>query len=171
MVSHLSALRFPGGKPPSKEAQERVVDAIHAILEQAQAIGRTHATGKAARSIAWGGAFRDLLQSARDIVSTFVDRIVSWWQGQDSEEVDEGDLEQEVESLAEQVASFEVHAAIEEEVWQTLYFAGVGMVRSIAQSGACQPCQEKADAGPTPIDEFDPPPYHGHCKCSTGVAL
>lgn len=170
MVSWLSAMHFIDGKPPSKETQERVTEAIHAILEQAQAIGREHATGETARAIAWGGAFRNLLQSARDIVSTFIDRIVSWWNGQDPEEVSADDLEQEVASLAETVAGFEVQAAIEQEIWQTLYFAGVDMVRSAAQPGACEPCQEKADAGPTPINDFEPPPYHSRCRCSTGVA-
>jgi hypothetical protein len=169
MVSTLKALRFPRGSRPSNTAQEQAVAAIHAILEQAQAIGRKHATDEEERAVAWGGAFRDLLQSAKDIVSTFIDRIVSWWQGQD-EDVSTDDLEAEVESLAETVAGYEVHAAIEEEIWQTLYFAGVSEVRSIAQPGACQACQEKADAGATPIDEFEPPPYHGRCRCSTSPA-
>lgn len=170
MVNWLSAMHFMDGKPPSKETQERVTEAIHAILEQAQAIGREHANSEEHRSLAWGGAFRDLLQSARDIVSTFIDRIVSWWQGQDPEEVDEADLEQEVASLAETVAGFEVQAAVEQEIWQTLYLAGVEMVRSIAQDGACEPCQARADAGPTPINDFEPPPYHSRCRCSTAPA-
>ena len=167
MVKALTSLRFPHGTRPPKTAQEHVVQAVHAILEQAKAIGHAHAADEEERALAWGGVFRDLLQSARALVSTFIDRIVSWWQGQDTEEVSADDLEQEVESLAETVAGFEVQAAVEQEIWQTLSFAGVEMVRLVAQEGACESCQEKADAGPTPINDFEPPPYHSRCRCST----
>lgn len=167
MVTALREL-FAKSKQPSHEDKEAAVQTLVSILEQAQAIGRAHASEEETRALAWGGKFQDILSSAWNIVNTFVQRIADWFSSQD--EVSEEEVEAEIDGLAERVGSFEVAAAIEQEVWETLYFAGVLMVRSIAQPGACQLCLDKAGRGAVPIDDFDPPPYHGSCRCSTAPA-
>jgi hypothetical protein len=156
-------------KQPTQEDKESAAHTLAGILEQAQAIGHAHATDEVARSIAWGGKFTNVLNSAWDIVTTFVSRIADWFTQQQAagEDVSDSDLAEKIDSLAEQVGGFEVAAAIEESVLQELTFAGVQMVKSAAQPGACEDCQDKADADPVPINDFEPPPYHGKCRCST----
>jgi hypothetical protein len=167
MVATLREL-FAKARRPSQDDKERAVHVLASIIEQAKAIGHAHASQEEERATAWGGKFQHALSSAWNIVNNFVQRIADWFAGQD--EVTEEDVEAEVDSLAERVASYEVATAIEEQVLETLYFAGVTMVQSIAQPGACQPCQDKADDGPKPINDFDPPPYHGGCRCSAAPA-
>ena len=167
MVSALREL-FAKSKHPSQEDKESAAHTLAHIIEQAKAIGHAHAIDETQRGMAWGGKFQDALSSAWDIVNNFVQRIIDWFSSQD--EVTEDDVVAEVDTLAERVGGFEVAAAIEQEVLETLYFAGVLMVRSIAQPGACEPCVDRADAGPVPINDFEPPPYHGGCRCSSAPA-
>lgn len=172
MVSVLREL-FAKSKHPSHDDKESAASMIASIIRQAQDIGHAHAAqDEHERSIAWGGKFTDALSSAWNIVTNFVQRIAEWFTKQESSGADitEQDIIDKVDSLAEQVGSVEVHAAIEQSVWETLYFAGVKMMRSIAQPGACEACQAKADEGPVPIDDFEPPPYHGRCRCSGAPA-
>lgn len=171
MVSVLNSLTFSKSAQPSHEDQESAAERIASIIDAAQRIGHEHAAGGAhERAIAWGGRFQDAMSSAWAIVTNFIQRIKDWVSGQDADALTEDDIEEEVDSLAGRVASVEVHAAIEEEVWQTLYLAGVSMVRSIAQPGACQLCLDKAAQGAMPINDFTPPPYHGSCRCNTASA-
>lgn len=147
---------------------EAAVQKLASILEQAQAIGREHASnGKQERALAWGGKFVNLLQSAWDIVNTFVQRIVDWINDQDVEDITQDDIDTEVATLADHVGSFEVAAAIEQEIVDILQAQGVSMMVSVAQPDACAGCLAKADADPVPIDQFVPPPYHGRCRCSS----
>lgn len=166
MVTALREL-FAQSRTPDHDAKESAAQSIAAIIEQAQAIGRAHASVEThERSLAWGGKFTDILQSAWNIVNTFVQRITDWFTQQEDDVTEEA-IEDEVDGLADRVGSFEVAAAIEEEVLRELTFAGVKMVKSEAQPGACEPCVERAERGPVPIDTFEPPPYHGLCRCST----
>ena len=166
----VAALRqmFAGREQPTQESKESAVHTITTILEQAKAIGHAHASDEVERSAAWGGNFSNILTSAWGIVNTFVQRIADWVAGQD--EMTEDDLDAEVDSLAETVAGSEVAAAIEQEVLDTLAAQGVTLMKSIAQVGACPLCQDKADADPVPIGDFDGPPYHPHCRCSGAPA-
>lgn len=166
MVSALREL-FAKSKTPSQEDKESTAHVLAHVIEQAKSIGHAHANDET-RGMAWGGKFTDALGSAWDIVSNFVQRITDWFSGQT--DVTEDDVIAEVDSLAERVGSFEVAAAIESEVLSDLYFAGVLMVKSIAQPGACEPCVERAEAAPVPIHDFEPPPYHSGCRCSSAPA-
>lgn len=167
----VAALReiFAKTRHPSQEDKEATVQTLAHIIEQAKAIGHAHVHAEEQRGLAWGGNFVNALSSAWDIVSNFVARIVDWFAGQ-GDGVSEDEIEAEVESLAERVAGFEVAAAVESEVLSELYFTGVLMVRSIAQPGACQLCLDKAAMGSQPINDFEPPPYHSHCRCSAAPA-
>lgn len=172
MVAALREL-FAKSRHPSHDDKEAAAQTLADIIEQAKALGKAHASDEAQeRAIAWGGKFQDILSSAWNIVTNFVNRIAEWFADQQAsgEDVTEDEIEEKVESLAETVAGVEVAAAIEEEIWQELYLAGVSMVKSIAQPGACQFCQDKASEGAKPIDQFEPPPYHSRCKCSTAPA-
>lgn len=164
MVTALREL-FAKSAQPSQEDKESAAHTLASILEQARAIGHAHAAQEEQRGIAWGGKFTDVLGSAWNIVEAFVQRVREWFSRQT--EVSEEDVEAEVASLAERVASVEVAAAIESEVLRELTLAGVLLVKSMAQPGACEPCQSKAEEDPVPIDDFDSPPYHGSCRCST----
>jgi len=170
----VAALReiFAKAKHPSHEDKESAAHILADIIEQAQAIGHAHATDEIERAIAWGGKFQDALSSAWNIVNNFVNRIAQWFTGQEAagEDVTEADVVEKVDSLAEQVAGVEVAAAIEEEVLQGLTFAGVSMVRVVNQPGACDDCVARAEAGAQPINDFEPPPYHSKCKCSSAPA-
>lgn len=167
MVTALRHL-FTTTHTPSQDDKESAVHAIATIIEQAKAIGHAHASDDLARSATWGGNFTNILTSAWAIVNTFVSRISDWLAGQD--DVSEDDLDAEVDDLAETVAGSEVAAAIEQEVLDTLAAQGVTLMKSIAQVGACPLCQDKADADPVPIGDFDGPPYHPHCRCSGAPA-
>lgn len=172
MVATLREL-FAHGKHPSHDDQESAAQTLAHIIEQAQAIGRAHASDETQeRAIAWGGKFQDTLSSAWNIVTNFVQRIAEWFTGKEAsgEDVTEQDIVDKVDSLAETVAGVEVASAIEEEIWKELYFAGVKMVKSIAQPGACSDCVARADAAPVPINDFDPPPYHSRCRCNSAPA-
>lgn len=167
MVSVLREI-YAKSKHPSHDDKESAAQTLASIIEHAQAIGHTYAQGQQQRSIAWGDKFTNALNSAWSIVNNFVQRIAEWFTKQESSGADitEQDITDKIDSLAEQVADVEVHAAIEQEVWETLYFAGVKMMRSVAQPGACEACQDKADEGAVPIDDFEPPPYHSRCRCN-----
>ena len=172
MVAALREL-FAKSQHPSHEDKEAVAQILADIIQQAQAIGYAHATDEThERAIAWGGKFQNALSSAWNIVTNFAGRIAQWFSGQEAagEDVTPEDIEDKIESLAETVAGFEVAAAIEEEVLRELTFAGVAMVKSIAQPGCCENCRARADAGAQPIDQFEPPPYHGRCRCNTAPA-
>ncbi len=144
---------------------------LASLIEQSQAIGHAHAASAEQRAVAWGGKFVNALSSAWDIVNTFVQRIVDWMSGQSPEDLSEEDIQAEVDTLSERVGSFEIAAAIEQEVVDTLAAQGATLMVSIAQPGACTPCLERADADPVPIGDFEPPPYHGSCRCSSEAAL
>lgn len=168
MVTALRQL-FSGREQPSQEDKESAVQAIATIIEHARAIGHAHASNEHERAMnAWGGNFSNILNSAWGIVNTFVQRIEDWLAGQD--DVSEDDLDAEVDELAGHVGDYEVAAAIEQEVKDTLAAQGVTLMKSIAQEGACVPCQDKASADPVPIADFDPPPYHGKCRCNGAPA-
>jgi hypothetical protein len=171
MVAALREL-FAKSRHPSQEDKESAAQMLSSILEQAQAIGHAHATDEVERAIAWGGKFQNVLSSAWNIVTNFVNRIAQWFAQQEAtgEDITEQDIEDKIDSLAETVAGVEVAAAIEEDVQLSLYLAGVALVKSIAQPGACKFCLNKAAADPVPIDEFEPPPYHSRCRCSTAPA-
>lgn len=171
----MTALRelFAKSRHPSHEDKESCAHTLASILEQAQAIGHVHASDETQeRAIAWGGKFQDVLSSAWNIVTNFVNRIAEWFTEQEAsgEDVSEEDITEKIESLADTVAGVEVAAAIEEDILTELTLAGVAKVRAIAQPGACEACIERAEAGPQPIDDFEPPPYHSRCRCATGVA-
>lgn len=161
---------FAQSKHPSHDDKESAAHVLASIIEQAQEIGRTHASDEQERSLAWGGKFANALSSAWDIVNNFVQRIIDWISGQDPEDLSEDDIIAEVDTLAERVGSFEVAAAIEQEVLDTLAEQGATLFISIAQPGACNPCLERAAADPVPMNDFEPPPYHGGCRCSTSRA-
>jgi hypothetical protein len=169
MVATLREL-FAKSKHPSHDDQESAAQALGHIIEQAQALGRSHAAEHVGqRSVAWGGNFVNALQSGWDIVTNFVGKISGWIADQISGGNDPSpeDIQTEIDTVAGNVGGFEVHAAIESEVLRELTFAGTKMVRSIAQPGACQLCLDKAADGPVPINDFVPPPYHGGCRCNT----
>lgn len=159
---------FAKSKHPSHDDKEAAAQTLANIIEQAQALGHTYAQDEHERAIAWGGKFTNALSSAWNIVTNFVQRIGEWFTQQDASGAspDEQDIVDKVDALAEQVGSVEVHAAIEQSAWETLYFAGVKKMRSIAQPGACQACLDKAAEGAMPISDFVPPPYHGRCRCN-----
>lgn len=168
MVAALREL-FARSRQPSHEDKEAAVHVLASIIEQALSIGHAHATDEAhERAVAWGGMFQNVLSSAWDIVSNFVGRIANWFSAHPN--ATEEEVVEEVESLADRVAGFEVAAAIESEVLRELTFAGVKMARSIAQPGACDDCLTKAARGPVPINDFVPPPYHQYCQCSSAPA-
>ena len=168
MVTALRQL-FASRAHPGYEDKEAAVQALSTILERAKAIGHAHASQEVERaSNAWGGHFVSILNSSWAIVNTFVQRIEDWLSGQD--DVDEADIEAEVATLADHVAGYEVAAAIEEEVMQTLAAQGVTLMVSIAQPDACSDCVDRANADPVPIGDFDAPPYHTHCRCSGAPA-
>lgn len=162
---------FAKSKHPSHGDKEACVQTLVSILEQAQAIGHAHVAQEEPqeRAIAWGGKFQDLLSSAWNIVNHFVNRIAQWFTGQQAsdEPITEEAIVEKVDSLAGQVASVEVHAAIEEDIVRELTLAGVKKVKSVCEPDACQDCQDKAAADPVSIDEYEPPPYHGRCRCGT----
>lgn len=171
----VAALReiFAKSKQPSHEDKETAANILADIIEQAQAIGRAHTNDETHdRAIAWGGKFQQVLSSAWNIVTNFVNRIAEWFTDQKTtgEDITEADITDKVESLAETVAGVEVAAAIEEEILRELTFVGVSMVKAIAQPDACDECKERAEAGAQPIDDFEPPPYHSRCRCSTAPA-
>lgn len=170
MVAVLREL-FAKSKQPSHEDRESAAHMLASIIEQAQAIGRAHAAAETQeRTIAWGGKFVNALQSGWDIVSNFVQRIADWLSGPDGADASEDEIATEIETLADHVGGFEVSAAIEQEIVDTLQAQGVGMMHSIAQPGACGPCLDKAAADPVPISDFIPPPYHNRCRCSSASA-
>lgn len=173
MKQALKSLNFPRGKAPSHAEQERVAQALKDILQTAQDIGQARAQeGSTEEGIAWGTG-RNPLQSAWNIVTNFVEKIVSWWQGlgDDVEDITDADIEAEIDSEAELVGDFEVHSAIEQAVMDELEAQGVGEMSSIAQPGACERCQTNADESPIPIGDSFPstgdsvPPYHNRCRC------
>lgn len=174
----VAALReiFAKGKHPSHEDKEAAAHILVEILEQAQDMGREIARkGNHERGMAWGGRFTNLLESAWNIVSNFVQRIADWISGQDVEALTEDDIVGEIDSLAERVGVAEITSAIEQEVLDELQAEGVTMVVSIAQPGACSPCVLNAEAGPIPIGTAFPsgdtrPPYHGGCRCNIAQA-
>lgn len=171
MVATLREL-YAKSRQPSHEDKESAAQTLASILEQAQQIGRVHAADEQQRAIAWGGKFQDALSSAWNIVANFVNRIAQWFAdaAASGEDVTEADIEDKIDSLAETVAGVEVAAAIEEEILTELTLAGVALVKSIAQPGACESCLSKAAADPVPINDFEPPPYHSRCRCSTAPA-
>lgn len=172
MVATLREL-FAKSKHPSHDDKESAAHILADIIRQAQAIGHAHATDEVQqRAIAWGGKFQDALSSAWNIVTNFVNRIAEWFNGQEAagEDVTEEEIVEKVESLADTVAGVEVAAAIEEDVLQELYLAGVGKVKPIAQPDACDDCKARAEAGAQPINDFEPPPYHSRCRCSSAPA-
>ncbi len=164
----LTSLKFTSDSHPSKADQTHAALAIADLLQQAKAIGHAHAADETQESSAWGGNFANVLASAWDIVQHFVDKISAWIDGQDAEDLTEADIEAQVETLADHVGDYEVAAAIEQEVLDTLAAAGEDMLQSYPQPGCCSDCQAIADAGPTPISQFQPAPYHNGCRCSSG---
>lgn len=175
LVAALKHLAFGKQTRPSHEDIEATVQKLTSILEQAQAIGHAHVHGDdEQRGMAWGGKFVNLAQSAWDIVTTFVQRIADWISEQDAEGLSEDEIEAEVDSLAETVASVEVPSAIEQAVMDGLQEQGVMQIRWIAQPDACEHCRANADMGVVDIgtdfngDTF--PPAHPHCRCSLGTA-
>lgn len=169
MVTTMREL-FAASKHPSHDAKESAAAVLASLIEQAQAIGHAHAAGEEQRGMAWGGKFANALSSAWDIVNTFVQRIMDWMSGQDPEDLDEEDIQAEVDRLSERVGSFEIAAAIEQEVVDTLASQGATFMVSVAMPGACNACLERAAADPVPIGDFEPPPYHGSCRCSSSSA-
>ena len=168
MVTTLSGL-FANSEQPSHDDKESAVQQLVSILEQAQAIGHAHASSELGRAVhSWGGNFQNSLNSAWAIVNTFAQRIADWF-GQQHEAGDD-DVKTEAEALAKRVAGYEVAAAIEEEVVNTLVAQGISKLKSVAQDGACDDCQAKADADPVPASQFVPPPYHTECRCSSAGA-
>jgi hypothetical protein len=168
MVATLREL-YAKSRTPSHDDQESAAQALGHIIEQAQALGRSHAAESVGqRSVAWGGNFVNALQSGWDIVTNFVGKISGWIADQISGGNDPSpeDIQAEIDTVADNVGDFEVHAAVESEVLRELTFAGTKMVRSIAQPGACQMCLDEAAKGAVPINDFTPPPYHGSCKCN-----
>lgn len=173
MVTTLREL-FAQSRMPSHDAKESAAQSIAAIIEQAQAIGQTHAQDEhQERSIAWGGNFRNTLGSAWDIVNNFVQRIADWMSDQDAEELSEDEIVAEVDTLAETAASVEVPAAIEGAVMDGLQAQGLMTIRWIAQPDACDKCRALAEMGSVPLGtDFDGvafPPLHAHCRCSLGT--
>lgn len=169
MVTTLREL-FAASRHPSHDAKESAAQVLVSLIEQAQAIGHAHATDEEQRGMAWGGKFANALSSAWDIVNNFVQRILDWMAGQDPEDLDEEDIQAEVDTLAERVGSFEIAAAIEQEVVDTLASQGATLMVSVAMPGACNACLERAAADPVPVSDFEPPPYHGGCRCSSSRA-
>ena len=175
MVGALREL-FAKSKQPSHEDKETAAHILADIIEQAQTIGRAHASDEAQeRAIAWGNKFTNALSSAWDIVSNFVQRIADWIAGQESsgEDFTEDDVIAEIDTLAETVAGVEVASAIEAEVLDSLQSQGFLTIAWIAMPGACPLCLANADQGGIPIgtafasgDLY--PPAHSHCRCSLG---
>lgn len=173
MVKALREL-FAKSKHPSHDDKESAAHTLASIIEQAQAIGHAHAQDEHERSIAWGGKFTDALSSAWDIVSNFVQRIGDWISGQNPEDLTEGAIVDQVDTLAETVSSVEVPSAIEGAVMDSLQSQGFLTIAWIAQPGACERCLANAAASPLPIGSEWPsgdtiPPVHPHCRCSIGV--
>lgn len=167
---------FAKSKTPSHDDKESAAHVLASIIEQAQAIGRAHASEEAhERGMSWGGSFVNALSSAWDIVSNFVQRIGDWISGQEADGVDvsEDDIIAEVDSLAETAASVEVASAIEQEVMDTLQSQGILAIRWIAQPGACEFCQSQAAMGSVPIGTdfggYPYPPAHPWCRCSLAM--
>jgi hypothetical protein len=163
---------YAKSRHPSHEDKESAAHVLASIIEQAQAIGRAHASSEQERGMAWGGDFLNALQSGWDIVTNFVSRITDWIQDQISGGNNPSDdaIQAEIDTVASNAGSYEVQSAIEQEVWQTLYMAGVTMVESVPQPGACEACLARASAGPVPINDYIPPPFHNLCKCGTRPA-
>ena len=175
MVATLREL-FAKSRHPSHEDKEAAAQALVGILEQAQGMGREIARkGNQERGMAWGGRFTNLLESAWNIVTNFVQRIADWINEQDMEGLTEDDIVGEIDSLAERVGVAEITSAIEQEVLDELQAEGVTMVVSIAQPGACKLCLLNAEAGPIPIGSAFPSgdtctPFHGGCRCNIARA-
>lgn len=170
----LKSLTFADGEKPSQADQARITNEIADLLQRAQRIGHEHASDKAQEGISWGGAFTDMWQSARDIVSNFVQRVADWITGQDEEDLTDADIQAEVDSLAETVGDTEIASAIESAVMDELNAQGFMQVAWIAMPGACALCMENAAASPIPIGTPFPsgdnyPPAHPHCRCSLGA--
>lgn len=172
----MSALRelFAKSKKPSHDDQESAAQTISHLLSQAQDIGTALVDKAEERGMAWGGAFKDILSSAWDIVTNFVQRIGDWI----SEEIDDGeeitldDIVAKVDALAETVASVEIPSAVEGAVLDAMETQGLFTIRWIAQPGACKICRDNADLGSVPIGyDFDGtafPPAHPGCRCVLG---
>lgn len=170
----LKSLKFDTDTQPSQADQARVAQEIADLLQRAKAIGHTHASDEAQESHAWGGSFSDMWQSARDIVSNFVQRVVDWFSGQDEEDLTDEEIQAEVDSLAETVGDTEIASAIESAVMDELTNQGFMQIAWIAQPGACPMCMENAAASPLPIGSTWPsgdtiPPAHPRCRCSIGA--
>lgn len=165
----LKSLKFEDGEP-SQADQARVTQEIADLLRRAKAIGRVHVM----ESMTWGGVFSDLWQSAKDIVSNFVARIVGWIGGQSADDLTEEDIQAEVDTLAETVGDTEIAAAVEQAVMDELDAQGFMSIQWYAQPGACKLCQRNADQGPVPIGSTfqsgdATPPAHPLCRCSIGA--
>lgn len=168
----MSTLReiYAKGRHPSQEDKESAAHTIAALIEQAQAIGHRHVLGEQeSRGMAWGGNFLNALQSGWDIVNSFVQRIGNWISDQFSSGDDPTpeEIQDEIDEVAGHAGDFEIQSAVESEVLRALTFVGVKMVKVEAQPDACVPCRARAEQGAVPIDEFEPPPYHGKCRCAT----
>lgn len=173
MVTMLREL-FAKSKKPNHDDQESAVEMLVALLEHAQAIGREHVTGKHERSLAWGGKFQNLMQSAWDIVNNFVHRVGDWIQEQidgGNDDLSQEDIQTEIETVAENVSSFEIASCIEQAVLDEMEASGFERIAWGVQEGACKVCQGNADGGAIALGSTFPsgavkPPQHNRCRCS-----
>lgn len=173
MVAALRHLPFGKQSKPAHDDVQATAEKLASILQEAQAIGRAHAGEELERGINWGGGIKNLLDRAWNIATTFIGRITGWISGRGDGDVAQEDIDAEVISLAETVASVEVPTAIEEEVLATLQRQDFMTIQWYAQPGACAACQARADMGPVPIGtDFNGvaiPTAHPHCRCSIGA--
>lgn len=158
---------YAKSRTPSHDDQESAAETIAHLIEQAKEIAQQHVHGDARNSKAWGGNFINALQSAWLIVTSFTQRISGWiaQQTASGNEPTPAAIQTEIDIVTGHVGDFEIHAAIESEVLRELTFAGVKKAKIVAQPDACDDCKARAEAGAQPIDDVEPPPFHGGCRC------
>jgi hypothetical protein len=159
------------------EEQEQVTTIIAGILEQAQALGHTHAARETHERLLTGFHPIDM---ARNIVRNFLQRIAERFQKQTPQPTGEPDtdnwqsFDDWAQGFADTVAQTEIHSAIERAVLDELSAQEERTVTWITQPGACKLCLENEAQGAIPIGDLFPsgdeaPPAHPYCRCSLGV--
>lgn len=172
-----------GPQIPARAEQAKLRDAIQAILEQAADEGhRIASEGAEERGISLGG--KGFLARAGQVASgviamikekaqDFLDQIFGGNEDITADEAvteAESELEEWAADYSDIIGMTEIVDAIEETVLDDLIEQGVAVVSWVTEDGACQYCQDNADASPLIISSPFPsgdyhPPAHPRCRC------